>query len=282
MVHPDRHKVVDLIDRSLKEDIGSGDITSRATLAPGKQATAELIAKENLILCGTWVFEKTFLQIEQSLKVKFFFKEGEFIAAGKKVAEINGLAEPILSAERTALNFLQRMCGIATTTHAFVDKVKHTNAIILDTRKTLPGFRILDKHAVTVGGGQNHRMGLFDMILIKDNHIAASGGIKQAINKVHNKFDHKYQVEVEVKNLKELKEALALRVDRILLDNMPVEEMEQAVKLTNGKVKLEASGNITLDNVKRIADTGVDYISVGSLTHSIKASDLSLIVHSKN
>ena len=278
MVHPDRHKVVDLINRSLTEDVGSGDITSRATLEPGEITTAELIAKENLIICGMWVFEKTFIQMEPTIKVNSYFEDGDFVDAGKKIADIKGLAEPILSAERTALNFLQRMSGIATTTNAFLEEVKQTKAVILDTRKTIPGFRILDKYAVKTGGGENHRFGLFDMILIKDNHISATGGITKAVSKVHEKFDHKFKIEVEVKNLRELKEALSLKVDRILLDNMSVEDMEQAVQITNGKTKLEASGNITLENVKTVAETGVDFISIGTLTHSIKTADLSLLI----
>ena len=279
MIHPDRHKVVDLIKRSLKEDIGGGDITSRATLEPGKKAKAELIAKEDCIICGLWVFEKTFTLLEPSVKVTFKVEDGEHVEKGKKVAKIEGLAEPILSAERTALNFIQRMSGIATVTHAYVNAVKHTNAVILDTRKTIPGLRILDKHAVKTGGADNHRMGLFDMILIKDNHIAAAGGISQAIKKVRGKYGKKYKIEVEVKNLKELKETLPFKIDRILLDNMPVEDIKQAVAFARGKkTKLEASGNITLDNIKDVAETGVDYISVGSLTHSVKAADLSILI----
>jgi len=280
MVHPDRHKVVDLINRSLAEDVGSGDITSRATLEPGKITTAELIAKENLIICGLWVFEKTFIQMEPSIKVTPCFNEGDYVEKGKKVADIKGLAEPILAAERTALNFLQRMSGIATLTNAFVNEIKHTKTVILDTRKTIPGFRILDKHAVKTGGGENHRMGLFDMVLIKDNHISVAGGIEKTVKKVQQKFDQKHKIEVEVRDLKELKEALPLQLDRILLDNMSVQDIEEAVKMANGNTKLEASGNINLDNVKAIAETGVDYISVGSLTHSIKAADLSLLIKS--
>jgi len=278
MIHPDRHKVVDLIKKSLKEDIGGGDITSRATLDPGKKTKAELIAKEDCIICGLWVFEKTFTLLESSIKVSLKVKEGERVAKGKKIVKIEGLAEPILSAERTALNFIQRMSGIATITHTYVDAVKHTDAIILDTRKTIPGLRILDKHAVKTGGAENHRMGLFDMILIKDNHIAAAGGIGKAIKKVRDKYGKKYKIEVEVKNIKELNEALPYKVDRILLDNMSVENIKNAVNIKRGKTKLEASGNITLDNVKMVAETGVDYISVGSLTHSVKAADLSILI----
>jgi nicotinate-nucleotide pyrophosphorylase (carboxylating) len=280
MVHPDRHKVVDLINRSLSEDIGSGDITSRAILEPGKITTAELIAKEDLVICGLWVFQKTFIELESSIKVKFSFNEGDYIEKGQKVAIIKGLAESILSAERTALNFVQRMSGIATMTKMFVEEVKHTKAVILDTRKTIPGLRILDKHAVATGGGENHRLGLFDMVIIKENHIAAAGGIEKAVNKVRDRFDNKFKLEIEVKNLTELKKVLPLKVDRILLDNMTLKDMQEAVSITNGKTKLEASGNVSLENVRSIAETGVDYISVGSLTHSVKAADLSLLIQS--
>jgi len=280
MVHPDRHKVVDLINRSLSEDIGHGDITSRAILEPGKVTSAELIAKEDLVICGLWVFEKTFTELEPTIIVKNYFNEGDYIEKGKKIAKLKGLAEPILSAERTALNFLQRLSGVATMTQKFINEVKHTKAIILDTRKTVPGIRILDKHAVKTGGGENHRLGLFDMILIKENHISEAGGIKKAVKKVFNKFGNKYKVEVEIRNLNELKEALPLKVDRILLDNMSLDDMTKAVKISKGKTKLEASGNVTLENVKAIAETGVDYISVGLLTHSVKAADLSLLIKS--
>jgi len=280
MIHPDRHKIVDLISRALSEDIGSGDITSRAILEPGKEINAQLIAKEDCIVCGLWVFEKSFFLMENNIRVKAYCKEGDSLKTGKMVAEITGLAEPVLSAERTALNFLQRLSGIATSTRACVDAIRHTKAVILDTRKTIPGFRILDKHAVKIGGGQNHRMGLFDMVLIKDNHISAAGGIKKSVQMVRKRFADKYKIELEVKNLEELKEALTLKVDRILLDNMSIEDMTQSVKMSKGKIKLEASGNITLQNVKAVAETGIDYISVGSLTHSVKATDYSLLIKS--
>jgi len=280
MIHPDRHKVVDLINRSLSEDIGSGDITSRAILDPGKITTAELIAKENLVICGVWVFQKTFMELESSTKVKFIFNEGDYVEKGEKVAVLKGLAESILSAERTALNFIQRMSGIATLTKMYVDEVKHTKAVILDTRKTMPGLRILDKHAVVTGGGKNHRLGLFDMVIIKENHITAAGSVEKAVKKVRDRFDDKFILEVEVKNLAELNKVLPLKVDRILLDNMTIKDMQEAVRLAEGKTKLEASGNVSLENVKSIAETGVDYISVGSLTHSVKAADLSLLIQS--
>ncbi len=278
MDHPNRHLVVDLINKALQEDIASGDITSRYILTPGQKAIARLVAKEDLILCGTWVFEKTFLLLEPMLEVSQNYENGQLVKKGEVIATIKGLAAPILAAERTALNFIQRMSGIATYTNQFVRKIEGTKAVILDTRKTLPGFRILDKFSVKTGGGRNHRFGLFDMVLIKENHIASAGGISKAVHSIQAQVNKSYKIEVEVKNIKELQETLKLSVDRILLDNMTVKEMKKAVDITSGKTELEASGNISLANVKEIAETGVDYISIGALTHSAKAADLSLLV----
>lgn len=281
MDHPDRHLVVGLIKKALEEDIAAGDITSRPILKPGQMAEAQLIAKEDLVFCGEWVFEKTFHLLEQSLEVSYNAKNGKRVKKGAIIANIKGLAAPILAGERTALNFIQRMCGIATLTDQFVKEVKGTKAIILDTRKTLPGFRILDKFSVKTGGGMNHRFGLFDMVLIKENHITTVGGISDAVKSVRAQIDKRFKIEVEVKNIKELQETLKLSVDRILLDNMSIEEIQQAVKITSGKTELEASGSVTIKNVKEIAETGVDYISIGALTHSVKAADLSLLVITK-
>jgi len=195
---------------------------------------------------------------------------------GGILAEISGNLGGILTAERVALNFFQRMCGIATLTKRYVDEIKGTRAKILDTRKTAPGLRYLDKYAVVVGGGTNHRHGLYDGVLIKDNHIAAAGGISNALARVRGRLPHTLKVEIEVKNLQELDEALASGADVIMLDNMTVENMRKAVAIAGGKVPLEASGNVTLENVREIAETGVDFISVGALTHSVQASDISL------
>jgi len=277
-MHHNSFKIIELIKIALDEDIGTGDITSQATLSPGQKAEAKLIAKQDLIVCGQWVFEKTFQLLDPTISVDFKVDEGDFVQEGKVIANIEGPLAPLLSAERTALNFMQRMSGIATLTHTFVQLIKHTNTNILDTRKTLPAFRILDKHAVKTGGGVNHRMGLFDMAMIKDNHIAGAGSITKAVAGMHDRYGDKYKIEVEVKNLTELKEALNLSIDRIMLDNMSIEEMTEAVKITAGKIKLEASGTVSLETVKAIAETGVDHISIGALTHSIKAADLSLLV----
>lgn len=278
MDHPNRHLVVDLIKNALEEDIASGDVTTKAILTPGQLAEAVLVAKEDIILCGAWVFEKTFQLLEPTIRVTFNYENGKFVKKGNVIATIIGLAAPILAAERTALNFIQRMSGIASSTKQFVKRVKGTKAVILDTRKTLPGFRILDKFAVKTGGGKNHRFGLFDMVLIKENHIVAAGSITNAVKRVQAKVEKRFKIEVEVKNITELQETLKLSVDRILLDNMSVEEMKQAVEITAGKAELEASGNVTIKNVKEISETGVNYISIGALTHSVKAADLSLLV----
>jgi nicotinate-nucleotide pyrophosphorylase (carboxylating) len=198
------------------------------------------------------------------------------VEKGGCLAKISGNLSIILTAERVALNFLQRMCGIATLTRRYVDEVKGTKAKILDTRKTAPGLRYLDKYAVRIGGGHNHRFGLYDGVLIKDNHIAVAGGIRQALAGVRERLPHTLKVEIEVKNLQELEEAIKLRADVIMLDNMSVEDMGKAVAAAGGKVPLEASGNVSLANVRQIAETGVDFISVGALTHSVPASDISL------
>jgi nicotinate-nucleotide pyrophosphorylase (carboxylating) len=206
--------------------------------------------------------------------------DGDAVSKGSVIAAVQGKGRALLSAERTALNFLQRMSGIATTTRSYVDAVKGTKAVIVDTRKTAPGIRYLDKWAVRIGGGQNHRFGLFDMVLIKENHIAAAGGISEAVARIRKKDKERRKIEVEVRSLAELREALELKVDRILLDNMSLEEMRQSVRLTSARTLLEASGNVSLENVAAVAGTGVDIISVGKLTHSVKALDISFLIES--
>jgi nicotinate-nucleotide pyrophosphorylase (carboxylating) len=273
---------IPLIKKAVKEDMGkNGDITTDSIISLTKKGKAILKAKSDGIICGLHIFEDTFFYIDKELKIETFFNDGDRILKGDKVAVIKGRMSSILKAERTALNFIQRMSGISTYANQFVQAVSGTDAIILDTRKTLPGFRTLDKYAVKAGGAQNHRIGLFDMFLIKDNHIAAAGGITKAVNKAlayrkKNGLDAK--IEVEIKNIDEFNEALKLDVDWIMLDNMTVEDIKKCVKLNKAKKKLEASGNVSLDSVKVLAETGVNYISVGALTHSVKALDLSLLV----
>ncbi len=269
---------VQIVKQALEEDLRDGDVTTECTIDSEQKLSGKLIAKEEGIIAGLQVFKRVFLLLDPGIEFQFYFKDGEPVKKGDVVAVVQGLARPILSGERVALNFLQRMSGIATLTRKMVEAVKGTKAKILDTRKTAPGLRVFDKWAVVLGGGQNHRFGLFDMVLIKDNHIAACGNISRAVERVRECDKKKRPIEVEVKNLEELKEALALNVDRILLDNMDLTTMRQAVKITNDKIPLEASGNVTLETVAEIAATGVDFISIGSLTHSVKALDLSFLI----
>jgi nicotinate-nucleotide pyrophosphorylase (carboxylating) len=219
-----------------------------------------------------------FCAVDDSVVFQGVMEDGAGVSEGDLLATVEGIASAILSAERVALNFLQRMSGIASLARRYVEAVQGTKAIILDTRKTAPGLRLLDKMAVRLGGGQNHRMGLYDMVLVKDNHIAAAGSITATVQRVRSHNEAGLLIEVEVKDLNELREALSLGVDRIMLDNMGIDEMRQAVEVTAGRVKLEASGGVTLDTVAAIARTGVDYISVGALTHSAPALDISLEV----
>lgn len=265
-----------LIRLALKEDIGAaGDITSLATVPPGSISKAAITAKEPLTLAGAPFVKEVFRTLDINIRFRTFFKDGEKAGKDETIAELRGPTRAILAAERTALNILQRMSGIATLTEEYVLKVKGTDAKIYDTRKTAPGLRELDKYAVRMGGGTNHRMGLWDAVLIKDNHIEAAGGIGRAVQLVRSRRP-KANVEVEAGTLREVREALKAGADIIMLDNMPLARMKKAVALTGGMAMLEASGNVTLTNVRAIARTGVDMISVGALTHSAPAVDISL------
>jgi len=267
-----------LISAALAEDIGPGDVTCNAVLTGDETGSARAIAKAGLVVAGLDTFRETFLAVDPELSFTALTAEGEEVVPGAKLAEIAGSLKSILMAERTALNLFQRMCGIATTTRAFVRTVAGTGAKILDTRKTAPGLRILDKYAVRIGGGTNHRYALFDGVLIKDNHIAAAGGIAPAIAMARRRITHTLKIEIEVKSIAELTEALAAGADTVMLDNMSVADMKTAVAMTAGRAPLEASGNVTLKTVRRIAETGVDFISVGALTHSVQAADISLLI----
>jgi nicotinate-nucleotide pyrophosphorylase (carboxylating) len=267
-----------IILNALQEDIGNGDVTTLCTVSPEATLEGTFLAKEDGVIAGLEVAKLTFSLLDERVQLTPTAADGDWVEKGQIIASIIGPGQAILSGERVALNFLQRMSGIATFTRHFVEAVQRTSTIILDTRKTAPGLRALDKWAVRLGGGQNHRFGLYDMVLIKDNHIAAVGNISEAVARVWATDDRKRLIEVEVKNLAELQEALDLKVDRILLDNMSPAEIQEAVHLANGRVPLEASGNISLENVAAIAATGVDYISIGMLTHSVKAMDISLLL----
>jgi len=250
-----------IIKNALEEDIQSGDLTSESIFSPTDRCTAQLIAKQDGIIAGLSVFKKTFELIEENIDVILHFEEGQACQNRAVVAEITGTVLGVLKAERVALNLLQRMSGIATLTHQFVQLCEN-RCQVLDTRKTAPNLRVLDKWAVTLGGGTNHRIGLYDMALIKENHIKAAGGITQAVSKVLAHDNHQHPIEVEVTNLEELKEALNCEVDRIMLDNMDNDTMREAVKITAGKIDLEASGNVNLDTIVGISHTGVNYISI--------------------
>lgn len=274
--------IINIIRNALKEDIGDGDITTESIINSDAMLRGKIIAKENGIIAGLEIAKSAFSQIDEDLIFEQYVEDGEYIISNTELAQILGNGQAILSSERLVLNLIQRMAGIATLTRKYVDRVKGTKAKILDTRKTAPGLRILDKQAVKLGGGENHRFGLYDMFLVKENHITAAGSIAQAVDKIISGNKEDLLIEVEVKNATELKEALALKIDRILLDNMTMNELHNAVDLSNGKIPLEASGNVNLNNVRAIAETGVDFISVGMLTHSVKALDISLIIENAN
>lgn len=263
---------------ALEEDIGPGDFTSLWTLSEESRSEAVFLAKEDGVIAGLGTAETVFRLVDPRCRCRFHLEEGDQVTAGRVFGMVTGPSRALLSAERTALNFMQRASGIATATRRYVDAVRGTKAVILDTRKTVPGLRYLDKRAVAAGGGGNHRFGLYDMVLIKDNHIAAAGGITAAIAAVQRHNQQGLPVEIEVTDLDELREALLSPVDRILLDNMSLGDMAEAVVVAGGRVPLEASGGVTLETVADIARTGVDFISVGALTHSVKALDISLDV----
>ncbi len=265
-----------LIHRALEEDAGTGDVTTRACLSGRERGLAEVTAKEEMVVAGLSVFHRVFTLVDSDLEHRARVTEGERAAPGQVVSAIRGNASSILLAERTALNVFQRMCGIATETRRYVERVRGTGARVLDTRKTVPGFRELDKYAVQVGGATNHRFSLSGGVLIKDNHIRAAGGITKAVRRCAEQLSHVFRIEVETRTLEEVREALEAGAPIIMLDNMPPAMMREAVALVNGRALLEASGGIGLDNVRDVAETGVDFISVGALTHSVKAADISL------
>lgn len=253
-----------------------GDITSRATIDAGSRLSGYIRAKANGVVAGLPVAQAVFNLVDPALSFRSSAKDGGLVEKSQILVVVQGDGRSLLAGERIALDFLGRLSGIATLTRRFVEAIRGTRAVILDTRKTAPGLRRLDKYAVRCGGGQNHRTGLFDMVLIKDNHIIGAGGITQAVKRTREIYGEKYKIEVEVKNLSELDEALKLSVDRIMLDNMDLDTMRNAVQMTNGRVPLEASGNVSLTNVRQIAETGVDFISSGALTHSAPALDISM------
>jgi nicotinate-nucleotide pyrophosphorylase (carboxylating) len=265
----------DLINHAIEEDIGPSDITTSTLIPEHAESRALFIAKENFVLAGIPFIKEVFRVLDHSITFQTFIHEGARVKKGDVIAEVFGKTHAILQGERVSLNILQRLSGIATLTSTYVEKVKGLPTKIFDTRKTTPCYRFLEKYAVRMGGGHNHRFGLFDGIIIKDNHIEAVGSIKKAIEMVKQRH-YLHKIEVEVENLHDLKEALSAGADIVMLDNMSLKDMKEAVRIVQGRIKIEASGNIKLVNVRKIAETGVDFVSVGALTHSAVAADISL------
>ncbi len=262
------------VSAALAEDVGNGDLT--AQLTPDRKARAYVVCRQSAVLCGTLWFDACVRRLDPEARVAWQVKDGDRIAPDTRLCDLSGSSRALLTAERTALNFLQLLSAVSTATRTFVDAVAGTRAVILDTRKTLPGLRMAQKHAVTVGGGINHRMGLWDAILIKENHIAAAGGIAPALAAAAKLADQAQWIQIEVETLDQLREAVGTGVKMVLLDNMTPAQMREAVQWTAGRALLEASGGITLENVRAIAETGVDRISIGALTKDVSAIDLSM------
>jgi len=263
------------VDAALAEDMGSGDLTA-LLISADAIARATIVCRTDAVLCGQAWFEACFRKLDARATVSWLVAEGTRIAPGARICEIRGQARALLTAERTALNFLQILSAVATATRRYVEAVKGTRAAIVDTRKTLPGLRLAQKYAVRTGGGVNHRLGLYDGILIKENHIAAAGSLPAAMQEARRVAPAGVWIQVEAESLAQLEQALSAGANMILLDNMTLDQLREAVKITAGRAQLEASGGITLDNVRAIAETGVDRISIGSLTKDIKAVDLSM------
>lgn len=301
----DTEYVSELVQRALEEDVGSGDATVLATIPSSAKGKAHIVARQDLICAGLPMVERVFRALDPEMKIEFHAKDSEAVAKGKDLLHLDGSGRAILTGERTALNFLSHMSGIATLTHKFVERLVGTNTRIRDTRKTTPGLRLLEKYAVKMGGGTNHRIGLYDAVLLKENHIALAGGVKQALGQAHaytalharpaamtayeeteppsRTLGTALPVQIEVRNLQELRQAVEAGADSVLLDNMSVNQAREAVALTRqmrATVLVEISGGITLDNTRAYAETGADFLSSGSLTHSAPAADLSLLVDS--
>ena len=264
-----------LIGIALKDDVGDGDITTNSIVPAEIRRKAKMVAKADGVIAGLPIAEMVFRKLDPDLIWNELVKEGDKVKAGDVLVEFKGSYRALLTGERTALNFLQRLSGIATMAAKYADAVKDFNTIILDTRKTLPGFNRLDKYAVKTGGASNHRHGLHDMVMIKDNHIEVAGGITPAVLAVRSNISHGIKIEVETTTLAQVQEAIAVKADIIMLDNMDIETMRKGVEMIAGRAKTEASGNITLERLREVAATGVDFISVGALTHSVSALDIS-------
>lgn len=266
----------DVLEKAYKEDMPSGDITTDYIVPENAYSRAYMITKQEGVIAGIEICVEAFKMLDPDIKINTLVKDGDFVEAGTRILEIEGKSRALLKAERTALNLLQRLSGIATITRLYVEKIIGYDTKVADTRKTTPGLRALEKYAVRAGGGTNHRFSLSDGVLIKDNHIKAAGGIKKAVEAAREHIPHTARIEVETETLEQVREALESGADIIMLDNMPADIMKQAVEIIKHRAVTEASGNVTLDNIQEIAATGVDIISVGALTHSVKSLDISL------
>lgn len=271
-----RFHIEEIVKKALLEDMNNGDITTDNLIDEESISEAEIVVKEDGVIAGLEVVETAFKFLDDNIEIQRLVNDGDEANKGTVIVKLKGKTRAILSAERTALNLIQRMSGIATQTSLYTKRIEKYDVKLVDTRKTTPGLRALEKYAVRMGGGYNHRFNLSDAVMIKDNHIKAAGGIKEAISTLREKIGHTVKVEVEVETLTELKEAIEAKADIVMLDNMSIEDMKKAVEINEGRVILEASGNITLDNIEEVAKTGVDVISSGALTHSVKALDISL------
>ena len=276
MIAPNSLLIDKIIDNALAEDLGPGDLTTETLIDQSAKGKARLVPREEMVLAGIEIFGRVFSRLDPDIALEMNFRDGDVVPAGRDIGVVEGSLRAILSAERTALNFLQHLSGIATLTKRYVEKAGPSKVRVIDTRKTTPGLRILEKYAVRAGGGHNHRLGLFDGVLIKDNHIAAAGSISKAVEKIRANVPHTVKIQVEVDDLRGLEEAMRVGVDAVLLDNMSIDEMKEAVSVAGGRAILEASGGITLETIGEVAQTGVDLISVGALTHSARSVDISL------
>ena len=270
-----QNDITETVRRALAEDVGAGDLTA-ALIPADARAEAQVITREDAVLCGTAWFDEVFRQVDKRIRIVWLVKDGDVMRAGQTLCNASGPARGLLTGERVALNFLQLLSGTATRAHQYVEAVRGTKTIVLDTRKTVPGLRRAQKYAVACGGAQNHRMGLYYAILIKENHIAAAGSITAALEAARHSAPKGISVEIEVENIGQLREALAAGADRLLLDNFSVQELKAAVTETRARAKLEASGGIDLSNIRAFAETGVDFISVGNMTKNVRAVDLSM------
>jgi nicotinate-nucleotide pyrophosphorylase (carboxylating) len=268
-----------LIEIALEEDIGPGDITTDTLIEPQQEGSGDIIAKEPLVVAGLDVARQVFMYLDSKIVFTSEYDDGDAVKKGERLANVRGRLRPLLTGERTALNFLQRLSGISTLVRFYTNELSSKNVRLVDTRKTTPGWRVLEKYAVRVGGAHNHRMGLYDGVLIKDNHIAAFGGIKTAINRIRTRISHLLKIEVEVSDLDQVEQALEAHADVIMLDNMDTDRVIEAAALIGNRAIVELSGNVTIKTLKSLADTGADIISVGALTHAARCVDISMRIH---